>query len=208
MKRCPQCEFLYEEDQKLCDMDGTQLMPDSTFQLEKGAKGRASRSIWKLLVEIALPLIVLSFVGFYAFRSQKRTQVVTPAAAMVLGETETSADGKKPADSSSHGVEPSSNDAAAKRIAGPGSDKLNTNKDVGENETVRNSENKNRPNAVDPGARSNLTGVNNAPRGNVEPPARSNHRPLKTQPNSQKKDNRVTSFLKKTGRFLAKPFKT
>src|SRR5262245_13272617 len=29
MKRCPQCEFLYEDDQSLCDMDGVLLVLDS-----------------------------------------------------------------------------------------------------------------------------------------------------------------------------------
>src|SRR2546423_3911520 len=29
MKRCPQCEFLYEDDQSLCDMDGALLVLDS-----------------------------------------------------------------------------------------------------------------------------------------------------------------------------------
>jgi len=29
MKRCPQCEFIYEDDQSLCDMDGILLVFDS-----------------------------------------------------------------------------------------------------------------------------------------------------------------------------------
>lgn len=29
MKRCPQCEFIYEDDQSLCDMDGVLLVYDS-----------------------------------------------------------------------------------------------------------------------------------------------------------------------------------
>ena len=29
MKRCPQCEFIYEDDQSLCDMDGVLLLLDS-----------------------------------------------------------------------------------------------------------------------------------------------------------------------------------
>src|SRR5678815_3239899 len=28
MKRCPQCEFIYEDDQSLCDMDGVLLVFD------------------------------------------------------------------------------------------------------------------------------------------------------------------------------------
>ena len=29
MKKCPQCEFIYEDDQSLCDMDGVLLVLDS-----------------------------------------------------------------------------------------------------------------------------------------------------------------------------------
>ena len=29
MKRCPQCEFIYEDDQSLCDMDGVLLVLDT-----------------------------------------------------------------------------------------------------------------------------------------------------------------------------------
>jgi hypothetical protein len=29
MKRCPQCEFIYEDDQSLCDMDGVLLVMDT-----------------------------------------------------------------------------------------------------------------------------------------------------------------------------------
>jgi len=29
MKRCPQCDFIYEDDQSLCDMDGVLLVLDS-----------------------------------------------------------------------------------------------------------------------------------------------------------------------------------
>ena len=31
MKRCPHCEFIYDDDQSLCDMDGNQLVHDSAL---------------------------------------------------------------------------------------------------------------------------------------------------------------------------------
>ena len=31
MKRCPQCEFIYEDDQSLCDMDGQSLVHDNAL---------------------------------------------------------------------------------------------------------------------------------------------------------------------------------
>ncbi len=34
MKRCPECEFVYEDEEKLCDMDGAELVPDLRFLAE------------------------------------------------------------------------------------------------------------------------------------------------------------------------------
>ena len=33
MKRCPHCEFIYEDDQSLCDMDGRTLVYDQVFSV-------------------------------------------------------------------------------------------------------------------------------------------------------------------------------
>jgi cytoskeletal protein RodZ len=37
MKRCPKCEFIYEDDQSLCDMDGVLLVLDSRKLPDHGA---------------------------------------------------------------------------------------------------------------------------------------------------------------------------
>ena len=29
MKRCPQCEFVYEDEQTVCDMDGSELLHEA-----------------------------------------------------------------------------------------------------------------------------------------------------------------------------------
>ena len=36
MKRCPQCEFIYEDDQNSCDMDGVRLVADSRLLFDSG----------------------------------------------------------------------------------------------------------------------------------------------------------------------------
>ena len=36
MKRCPQCEFIYEDDQGCCDMDGVRLVADSRLLFDSG----------------------------------------------------------------------------------------------------------------------------------------------------------------------------
>lgn len=42
MKRCPQCEFIYEDDQSLCDMDGVLLVFDSRSLPNLGALATVS----------------------------------------------------------------------------------------------------------------------------------------------------------------------
>ena len=59
MKRCPECEFIYEDDQSLCDMDGILLVFDS----QKLPKPRKRLSInWRARIVPALAALVLSTV--------------------------------------------------------------------------------------------------------------------------------------------------
>ncbi len=44
MKRCPQCEFIYEDDQSCCDMDGIDLVFDhATPPLNKPKTSRPGK---------------------------------------------------------------------------------------------------------------------------------------------------------------------
>lgn len=64
MKRCPQCEFIYEDDQNQCDMDGVMLVYDS----------RALPNLHALAtVPAALPLTV-----------KRRNRRLVPAFATVI----------------------------------------------------------------------------------------------------------------------------
>ena len=61
MKRCPECEFLYEDEQDLCDMDGAELK-FTTYPLlspQPVAKVRL-KSIWGGLT---IPLLVVVLIG-------------------------------------------------------------------------------------------------------------------------------------------------
>jgi len=53
MKRCPQCEFIYEDDQSLCDMDGILLVPDSRSFPESNKKSQ-----WRNRLVTALATLV------------------------------------------------------------------------------------------------------------------------------------------------------
>jgi hypothetical protein len=59
MKRCPQCEFIYEDDQSLCDMDGILLVFDSQ-KLPKPTK--VSSFHWRSRIITAVAAVVLATV--------------------------------------------------------------------------------------------------------------------------------------------------
>src|SRR5215204_3637874 len=63
MKRCPQCEFIYEDDQSLCDMDGILLVYDSQ-KLPKQAKTATNpaKPQWKSRVLPAIAAVILATV--------------------------------------------------------------------------------------------------------------------------------------------------
>jgi hypothetical protein len=53
MKRCPICEFIYEDDQRLCDMDGMELVHGGLLPSEQNASrrsdGPATKSPWRIV---------------------------------------------------------------------------------------------------------------------------------------------------------------
>jgi hypothetical protein len=58
MKLCPQCEFIYEDDQNLCDMDGETLVYDSRVGVLPGTLSSATgaRPAKSRLKSIAVPV--------------------------------------------------------------------------------------------------------------------------------------------------------
>src|SRR6476661_4701235 len=72
MKRCPQCECIYEDDQTLCDMDGILLVFDSQ-NLPKPRSTRKShrRSRMVPLVAMLLLTTVLSLVYYVSTHPRK-----------------------------------------------------------------------------------------------------------------------------------------
>ncbi len=62
MKRCPQCEFIYEDEQTMCDMDG------STLAFDKSSQGvEDQRSTMKSFAAPAIAGTALAAVLFLAF---------------------------------------------------------------------------------------------------------------------------------------------
>jgi len=82
MKRCPKCEFIYEDDQSLCDMDGVLLVLDSrtlpnhhalqTVQAKTPPRrNRAVPAFATLILALVLGLV-------YYVSTQRRVNTYTP----------------------------------------------------------------------------------------------------------------------------------
>ena len=76
MKRCPQCEFIYEDDQSLCDMDGILLVFDSQkLPKPKTAATPQWRSRGVTVGASAVLAIVLSLVYYVSTHQRNVTPV-------------------------------------------------------------------------------------------------------------------------------------
>lgn len=81
MKRCPQCEFIYEDDQSLCDMDGVLLVfdsrnlpnPHALATLPEKPQARRNRAVPAFATLILA--LVLGMV-YYVSTQRKATQAV------------------------------------------------------------------------------------------------------------------------------------
>jgi hypothetical protein len=89
MKRCPQCEFIYEDDQKICDMDGVLLVFDSrtlpnlhalaTVPASPKAAPRRSRAIPAVA---ALVLALVLGMVYYVSTRRSNSQPSIPASTL------------------------------------------------------------------------------------------------------------------------------
>jgi hypothetical protein len=71
MKRCPECEFLYEDDQDHCEMDGTRLFFTTTLPpLPNGLK--PPKSIWGGFTIPLLAALILGTVLAILYRATPR----------------------------------------------------------------------------------------------------------------------------------------
>jgi outer membrane biosynthesis protein TonB len=85
MKRCPQCEFIYEDDQSLCDMDGVLLVFDSRAlpnmhaltTVPSKAQSKRNRAVPAFATLILA--LVLGMVYFVSTNRKAAQNVPTPA---------------------------------------------------------------------------------------------------------------------------------
>lgn len=224
MKRCPQCEFIYEDHQSVCDMDGQSLLHDHALSVVQPRSSSPLKPT-KLasLNGIALPagagllLAVAIFIGYTVSPSQLQTKTEGATAQTAPQQLNSPRQNDLFMQSTGYisAVEPATLEPSEPvRSAQPEPDVL----DKTVHAHIRKSDER------FPIARS----VPPLPR--LRPlPRLPEARPLETKPNSTttgrmskrsalpktgsaptaavRKDSKLGSILKKTGRVLSKPFK-
>ena len=178
MKRCPQCEFIYEDDQSLCDMDGVLLVFDSRTlpnlhalaTVSAPMPDRAQRRSRMVPAFATLILMLLIASVYYV------TAVRTTANKLVPADIPTAQ-----AEAPVAVPEPTPQSNAVEAVEAP------------------------TPEPPVEGVKRE-THPTTAPKPAAAAPAkRTVTEPAKPEP--KKEDSKVGSILKKTGRILKKPFK-
>ena len=201
MKSCPVCEFIYEDDQSLCDMDQMQLValpPEQSAKLESAtpAKKRDRRRF--ILLTLCGILCLVLFFQFYkgelAFELSSNIQPTVesidsagpPARSDVAPQPPASPlPSESPSPTADSPTKPAAKTAPAKTVA---------DKSLAEEITAVKS------------APPVSTDVRQPPTHTSPPPPTVAKERAKPAPREQKRESKVSSFLKKTGRVLKKPF--
>ncbi len=178
MKRCSKCDFIYEDDQNLCDMDGAELVHEPTLYPVLVSRQTTSADIvvkrpWRSFVLTAAATVALGavlLIGFYGFTA-RTPEPTTPASTSLPEESVTESVVEPVVDETpapSHSPEASPAPVKNKRVP-------------------------------DAATKSALVrpATSTAKGSKSEPPAKA----------KQEEGSKVGSLLKKTGRVLKKPFK-
>lgn len=190
MKRCPHCEFIYEDDQSHCDMDGTKLSHDSRPlpKLQALSVAPEPDSRWRSravpVFASALLAIVLGLVYFVSLRQVEPT-------ANAGSQTTT--------------VETPATDPAASIPAPPTPEPASTASDAVP-QTEASPTTNDPDTAITTPARKTVevrTEKQNVGRSS-KPPQMKNQKDAGSKEQSEKDDSKVRSILKKTGRFFKK----
>ncbi len=196
MKRCPQCDFLYEDDQPRCDMDGAELVDDPRAvpdvfspQARPIKQPRRKHFLVYAIYGILLGLALLFFYGFTRRIASHKTRSapVQQQPALVPSPANT---GEITSGDPAPNTANSSETIAGKALGSvPGGRR---NKREQRAEASRSS-------APATPSRSNQLSTTNREDKKSKPES--------VSPNGPAKESRVGSILKKTARFLKKPFK-
>jgi len=195
MKRCPQCEFIYEDEQTMCDMDGAVLAFDTSGTAVDGPQSRAKSFAVPAVVGTALAaVLVLAFYTSPLLIAKPDADQVSPPVNPVSSPTPIQPVIEAPSTSASPEVsEPTSAERARDSERTFNANQANE-KTADSRLTLRR--------GLPP-----LPRVPSLPR---LPPARAQRNSTPKEQikvTTPKKQSKVESFLKKTGRVITKPFK-
>ena len=188
MKRCPQCEFIYEDDQSLCDMDGALLVFDARTLPNLRALAPieaplAPKAVWRHRTFPAMAALilatVLSLVYFVSTQRATHSPARVPAASISAPNPAPPAESNQAVPAESKPAPPPSTFEVSGAAAAA-------------------KEEKNPPSAKAPAT---------APAAKKPAAVKTPTTERKPAEEPKKEESKVGSLLKKTGRILKKPFK-
>jgi len=177
MKRCPQCEFIYEDDQSLCDMDGVLLVLDSRTLPNTNALTTVPTKVPPPKRNRAVPafatLILALVLGMVYFVSMQRRAAQTVSTPAIV-------------------------ESAANPEPAPTESPVQVSAPV---------EPQPQPPVEEPRAATTRTAAVPVKKASPKASTSLQTKPVTPVPAEKKDDSKVGSILKKTGRILKKPFK-
>lgn len=199
MKRCPQCEFIYEDDQSHCDMDGARLTHDAhplpklqalTTTSTSGDNSKTRSRIVALVATLVLAG-VMALVYYVSIRQASRTTTVaiSPTVEATQPKTEVS-----PVAASDSAI-PTTTEASEKALTVPSTDDGSNAADkpkVTESDTPK------------PEAKPSPKPVTNRTIKSTSSARSTSQTSATTAKPEEKDDSKVRSAIKKTGRFFKK----
>lgn len=186
MKRCPQCEFIYEDDQSLCDMDGVLLVLDSrtlpnlhALTPVEAPLMATSKGHWRHRTFPAMAALILATVFSLVYFVSTQRSVPAPAAVSGASIAVPASQPPTPSEANQTVPPPAAPETAAAAVTE--TDKEETTPEPKKASTA--------PAPV--------------------PAKKATTKTTQTKPaeETKKDDSKVGSILKKTGRILKKPFK-
>ena len=195
MKRCPKCEFIYEDDQSCCDMDGVGLVADSQLLYDTGIAAMGVESLlassggsqWRSFALPAIGAVILGavlFLVYYVSTHQTASQNIHYSSAQGTGDSQSAASQSVPNPdlklqaAPATAIEAESTPSPTESIESPASDAKSSSAPSVTPTTKREEKKRKQGRAI---RKSNST--------------------------NSKDDSKVGSFFKKASHILKKPFK-
>lgn len=189
MKRCPQCEFIYEDDQSLCDMDGVLLVFDSRTLPSLHALATVSAPMpekghrrGRMVPAFATLIVMVAMASVYYVSTLRNSAQPELSPASISSTTAEAAEVDAP---------PPAEDPNQTQL--PATEPSPETTEDATKEQPRETHAAPAPKPAAAPARKTTT-----TKPETEP---------ETKPEPKKDDSKVESILKKTGKILKKPFK-